>query len=39
MPSRVWLVFGAHFHEGETRESAVDDVEVIDALDGEAHNQ
>ncbi len=35
MPARVWVVFGAHFHEGETRESAVDDVEVLDAIDGE----
>lgn len=27
-PARVWVVFGAHFHEGEHRESWIDDVEV-----------
>ncbi len=36
MPARVWLVFGAHFHPGDRQESAVDDVEVLDAADGEA---
>lgn len=35
-PARVWLVFGAHFHSGDRQESAVDDVEVLDAADGEA---
>lgn len=36
MPARVWLVFGAHVHPGDGPESAVDDVEVLDAADGEA---
>lgn len=35
LPPRVWVAFGAHFHDGDARESWIDDVEVSTAPAGE----